>query len=287
MSSTENPTQSGGQVASNQPGGQEDTQILIGPARKRTDKVALVHGLYASDIILPWESEEEFQHLFRELKEEWRPQGRQELETLLSLARMNWLKHRLMRSSQIAFRMDPLLAEVEKVGAKTWADISAYMEQKAKGDDNLMTLVRETLQDLKAATKAASALMNAADADTQKIFSSVESMKESFDKHNRSVYEKAFDRVYQKKNPGADMNEPGVTFFDAYSYKPKTLAEQAYHPDYLEKLVRLEASIDARIDKLLQRLTSLKEYKRIVRESRPTKNVSSPSIAPAATADEN
>jgi len=93
--------------------------------------------------------------------------------------------------------------------------------------------------------------------------------------------------VYEKKSPGADMNEPGVSFFDAYSYKPKTLAEQAYHPDYLEKLVRLEASIDARIDKLLQRLTSLKEYKRIVRESRPTKNVSSPSIAPAATADEN
>ena len=81
MSNTENPAQNGGQVLSNQPGGEEDTQTLIGPARKRTDKVALVHGLYASDIILPWESEEEFQRLFRELKEEWLPQGRQEFET--------------------------------------------------------------------------------------------------------------------------------------------------------------------------------------------------------------
>ena len=83
-----------------------------------------------------------------------------------------------------------------------------------------------------------------------------------------------------------DINEPGVTFSDAYSLNPSTLVEQAYHPDYLEKLVRLEASIDARIDKILQRLMTLKEYKRIVRESRPLKNISSPSIAPPATIDE-
>jgi hypothetical protein len=286
MSDTENPAQNGGQVLSNQPGGEEDTQTLIGPARKRTDKVALVHGLYASDIILPWESEEEFQRLFRELKEEWLPHGRQEFETLLSLARLNWLKHRLMRSTQIAFRRDPLVAELEKSGAKTWSAVSQFMDEKAEADDDLMTEAKATLKELKDATKHASALMTASNPDTQKIYRAIETVNDLYSKTIMSVYQKVFDKLYRKK-PDVDMNEPGVRFADAYSLNPSTLVEQAYHPDYLEKLVRLEASIDARIDKLLQRLMSLKEYKRIVRESRPIKNISSPSIAPAATADEN
>ena len=285
MSDTENPAQNGGQVASNQPGVQEDTQILIGPARKRTDKVALVHGLYASDIILPWESEEEFQHLFRELKEEWLPQGREEFETLLSLARLNWLKHRLMRSTQIAFRRDPLVAELEKSGAKTWSAVSQFMDEKAKVDDDLMTEAKATLKELKDATKNASALMTASNPDTQKIYRAIETVNDVYQKTVMSVYPEVFNKLY-RKNPGVDINEPGVTFADAYSLNPSTLVEQAYHPDYLEKLVRLEASIDARIDKILQRLMTLKEYKRIVRESRPIKNISSPSIAPPATIDE-
>lgn len=275
---TEKPIQVNGQDSNNRAAVEEDTQVLVGPVRKPTDKVPLVHGLYAADIVLPWESEDEFQHLYRELKQEWLPDGRQEYETVLSLARSNWVKHRLMRSSQIAFRMDPFQAELEKAGAKTWADVSALLGKKAQEDENLVTLMRETLEELKAATKAASASMKATDKTSIEIFRSVQHMEEMYRKHNDQMYQKAFDRLYQK-NPGVDSNKPGTSFSDAYSEKPRTLVEQAYHPDYLEKLVRLEAAIDARIDKLLQRLTSIKEYKRIAREAR-AKQISSPSIAP-------
>jgi len=48
--------------------------------------------------------------------------------------------------------------------------------------------------------------------------------------------------------------------------------------------VRLEASIDARIDKLLQRLMTLKEYKRLARES--TKIISNSSIALSPVTDD-
>jgi hypothetical protein len=48
-----------------------------------------------------------------------------------------------------------------------------------------------------------------------------------------------------------------------------------YSPEYLEPLVRLEAMIDARIDKALARLLSLKEYKRIAAIREP------PSLPPA------
>ncbi len=49
----------------------KDDQILIGPVRTRTSALALVHGLYASDIVLSWESKDDFEQLWRELKVEW------------------------------------------------------------------------------------------------------------------------------------------------------------------------------------------------------------------------
>lgn len=256
----------------------EDAQILVPSGRTPTSKNALVHGLYASDIVLKWESEEDFQHLWRELKMEWIPQGRQEYETVLSIARCNWLKHRLMRSTQIAFRRDPFLAELEKGGANTWEDVSRFMDEKATAEDGLMAEVKAALAELKTATKNASALMTASDPNTLDIYRAIEAVNDMFFRNHAKVYQKAFDKVY-RRNPGVDRNEPGVTFSEAYSQNPSTLIEQAYHPDYLEKLVRLEASIDARIDKLLQRLMTLKEYKRLAKQARSTKNISSPSLA--------
>jgi hypothetical protein len=38
---------------------------------------------------------------------------------------------------------------------------------------------------------------------------------------------------------------------------------RTYSAEYLEPIIRLEAMIDARIDKALARLISLKEYKRV------------------------
>jgi hypothetical protein len=248
------------------------TQILVPSGRSRTGPNALVHGLYASDIIMLWESKEDFEQLWRELKQEWLPFGRQEFETVLSLAHMNWLKHRLMRTTQIAFRRDPFLSELQKQGVKTWAEVSNFIEQKATEEDTLQTEVMATVKELKNAVQQASKLMNASDPQTLDIYRAIESVRDSFSKHNGPLYQKAFDKLYRKKPNAPDPNEPGVTLSDVYDENPATLIEQAYHPDYLAKLVRLEASIDARIDKILQRLIAMKEYKRIVKETRFVKS---------------
>ena len=53
----------------------DHAQKLSGPVKTPASKNALVHGLYAADILLPWESEDEFETLFRELQEEWMAVG--------------------------------------------------------------------------------------------------------------------------------------------------------------------------------------------------------------------
>jgi hypothetical protein len=129
-----------------------------------------------------------------------------------------------------------------------------------------MSEVKKTLQDLQAATKSASARMKATDTDTHKIFREVETMEQMF-----NLLMPVYQRVYDE-NP----KKPAGNASSADASTPNAI-DHAYHPDHLEKLVKLEASIDARIDKLLQRLVSLKEYKRLARES--AKTISNSSIA--------
>jgi hypothetical protein len=222
-------------------------QKLVGVVRTPASKNALVHGLYAADILLPWESEEEFETLFRELQEEWKPVGRQEIETVLSLARLNFLKHRLMRSTQIVFRSDPLAAEVEQTGASSWREIAASMQKHATDQQAFEKEIRSDSQALVAGWHTVCKSMTAQDKDSREIKATVEQMFMDY----KPLYTKLKERLKDK---------------------PRTLAEQAYYPEYLEKLMKLEASIDTRIDKLLQRLVTLQEYRRL----NETKTIAAP-----------
>src|SRR5262245_14736077 len=204
---------------------------------------ALVHGVYASEIVLSCESAEDFERLHADLKEELYPNGREEEETVLSIARCNLLKHRLMRHN--------------------------FAHQKGTAASDIMSEVKKTLQDLQAATQSASAIMKATDTDTHKIFREVETMQQMFNLL-MPVYQKVYDE---------NLKKPAGNASSADASTPNAI-DHAYHPDHLEKFVKLEASIDARIDKLLQRLMTLKEYKRLARESPKINSNSSIALSP-------
>jgi hypothetical protein len=261
MSNTAKTTESIKQTA-------EITQITP-PRANCGNRNALVHGVYASEIVLSFESAEDFERLHADLREEFYPNGRQEEETVLSIARCNWLRHRLMRAQRMVFRRNALVAELEKSGVKSWADVENFVHQKGTAASDIMTEVKKTLQDLQAATKSASARMKATDTDTHEIFREVETMEQMF-----NLLMPVYQRVYDE-NP----KKPAGNASSADASTPNAI-DHAYHPDHLEKLVKLEASIDARIDKLLQRLVSLKEYKRLARESAKTISNSSIELPP-------
>ena len=254
--------------------GENDTQILVPSGRRPTLPNALVHGLYATDIVLPWESKEDFERLWRDLKEEWLPKGRQEYETVLSLAHMNWVKHRLMRTTQLAFRRDPFLSELQKQGVKTWEEVSKFIARKAAEEDAIKGEVLATVKILRSVLVDASKLM-ATNPQSPEIKTKLDAVHKLFSQDRVRIYNK----FYRKKPNAPELNDSGENFYDVYDKnQPTSLIEEAYHPDYLTKLVRLESSIDARIDKILHRLMAMKEYKRIVKESRFGKT---PAIAPS------
>lgn len=234
------------------------TSVSPTPPKARN---ALVHGISASDNVLPWESEGDFEKLFTDLQTEWAPEGRSEQETVLSLARLHWLKHRLMRATRLASLKDPFIAELDEAGVKNWDDVERLIREKSTTDSSVIDLAKKSFEDLSAALNAARAMMTKANPDTWEITKNVGDLHDLFFKFVVPHFDKARE---QYLGPGSKLTGPDK------NADPKTTAvHSSYHPDYLEKIIRLDASIDARIGKTLARLTSIKEYKRIVKATAP------------------
>src|SRR5262245_13926124 len=122
------------------------------PTKTQANRNVMVHGLYASEIILPWESKKEFEQLHQDLKEEWSPCGRMELETVFGLARLFWIKRRLMRTWELGFRKDRLVQSIVNSGKK---DLYSKMQEilvrlseelpnrRQNGDEKIVKLHQE------------------------------------------------------------------------------------------------------------------------------------------------
>ena len=91
------------------------------------EKNALKHGLYSTDVVLPWEDQEEFDELHREYREEFNPEGAFEEDLVGQIAQLEWLKGRLWRHHHQRFTSDPIAEDLESLATKGSSAIEDYM----------------------------------------------------------------------------------------------------------------------------------------------------------------
>jgi hypothetical protein len=211
------------------------------PTKTQANRNAMVHGLYASEIILPWESEKEFEQLHQDLKEEWSPCGRMELETVFGLARLFWIKRRLMRTWELGLRKDWLVQAIANSGKKSWAEI--HDRDQAKPDFSAVEAAKDLYSKMQGIlVRLSEELPNRSQNGDEKIVKLHQEW---------GVYMSQIHKFFLL--PAKTEDPPNQT----------QILDQAYEPEFLERIVRLEAALDARIDKTVARLVNLKEYKRL------------------------
>jgi predicted nucleic acid-binding protein len=208
-----------------------------------SSKNALVHGYYAEDVVLKWEQCEEFEELFADLCREFTPEGRMEEEILFDVAHLRWQKRRVRKMWHAATLADQFVVDLTQSGAKSWSAVRDYLQGQAKDARTVTETLHQLHVQLLLEAKVLSEELikkRQQKSETQEIQLKIEGLV-------RLVADQLVPlREELQKAPSAIR-----TFHDAYS------------PQYLEPILRLEASIDARIDKALGRFVPLKEYKRL------------------------
>jgi hypothetical protein len=217
------------------------------PATESRTKNALIHGIYGKDILLPWESREEFEKLFAEIRDEFQPRGRMENEIVFDVAHLRWQKYRVHQMCIAAAHADPFVSDLVKAGQKSWAGIRNHLKSTANNTRMMSDLLNKLF--LEQTTEAAKTIAELI--ETGKLADSATKTSET-----RKREANAFSNVMK------DFTIPLIEAFKDRLNAEDSL-RRTYSPEYLEPIIRLEAMIDARIDKALGRLVNLKEYKRL------------------------
>jgi hypothetical protein len=209
--------------------------------KKRKSKNALVHGIYARDIIMPWEAREEFEHLHAAFCAEFNPDGQMEKETVLDLACLRWHKQRVRQMWHAATNSDPFAIDLIQSGKKSWSGIRRHLRRETKGFRAMIDSLHDLYMRLAdQANKAGDKLSTKEreNVDLQSARREIEGILSTMTQHILPLIRDL------QSGPNAE----------------RTLGK-AYSPEYLEPILRIEAMIDARIDKALGRLASLKAFK--------------------------
>jgi hypothetical protein len=240
-------------------------------------KNALSHGLYAQDLVLPWENEQDFVDLHKALRNELEPDGPAEEEAVLGIAGLYWKKRRLTIGAQLSYQALPDVPALSKAGESGWRGVGEYLQSTS----DKMGIVREelrrtglihaaVLQDTFLAVKAKIAKLDSpAPSASEKVDPYAQSRKESLLGRQTEQLDALNDIVEGLKEIGVKVLTPMQGLFDSENLV-QIEADRIFRPDIIEREVRIGALIDRQIEKGLSQLVHLKEYKRMYKKKQVT-----------------
>lgn len=212
---------------------------------------ALRHGLYASEIVLPWENEADFTALLEEFMNEYRPQGPTEQELVIDIARLRWLKRRIMRSAQQRFHADAIATRDGKVAKSGFVKRQKSFEVEAKQRDE----IRHTLENLPGSITVMRDELAAA---------LEQAPKEGMAENEQVLAAQKFAQRVDTVRGAMDRFVLPNTKLIEDMIDEKSEVDLAYSSDTLERIIRLEGMMDTRFEKTLGRLLALQDMKRTI-----------------------
>ena len=114
----------------------------IVPSKAARPKNALAHGLYASDLVLAWENEQDFVDLHESIRQELNPVGSLEDIAVLDIARLHWVKRRLNVGAQLAYHRHPDAPAITEAGKEGWQGVRNYLRDTNGGVDTMAMHIR-------------------------------------------------------------------------------------------------------------------------------------------------
>ena len=226
--------------------------------KKRLTRNALVHGLYSKDVLLPWDSKDDFEKLHKDLRSEFFPCGRAEEEAVLDLAFAYWNKQTLWRMRQSVVLKDPFTSDIVQTKGKSWYRVRKRLRAQAWSERSLQGVAKEIVSTLRS--------------ELQRF---QQQIQESSDREEIKTLDEKMGACIRLL---ADHATPFLVLATQAPNAEKAF-DNAYAPESMEKILRLEAALDARIAKILARLVGSSSA-RLQEEAQAVSSRSSRTIDP-------
>jgi hypothetical protein len=206
-------------------------------SKSNTSKNALTHGFYATDVVLPWESQQEFDDLLLAFQDEYCPDGVSEEAAVFDLASLHWKKRRLEAGLQQALQKQRDF----DTRIDGW-DVGAAAKAQSKAVEVGCAIIQKHLEQFYKPDEP-KAKPDEAKADSQAV---------------------EFDKICVLMK---ELNIVSTGFVVPSLQAAERLKldqiERAYQPHIMEKELKIQAELDRRIEKGLKRLVMAKEFKRL------------------------
>ena len=186
----------------------------------KRSKNALTHGVYAQEVVLPWEDAQAFDNLHEELRRDLKPSGYLQEEAVRDIAKEIWRKQRLAITYALPFYKKPMTPELMEAAKGGIAGLAAYLADQSNHSGIRRMSTEDLLDEIKA--KEAAAMMTI--------------------------------------SPEDDSNEPGEPPPKKTNGITSDIVEQAYDLATLEKQLKIETMVDNRIKNHMAKFFGLKTY---------------------------
>jgi hypothetical protein len=202
---------------------------------------ALLHGVYACEVVLPGESEDQFNQLYADLKQDWSSQGRSEDEALLEVARLRWSMRRVLRFEQEKLMESPLLASLGPA-PRRWPELLDDLNLDQQSD--------KALGAAKGFLRILEPVLN--------------TYLQPFNPRLPNHFSDYIDEArYQLLRLQDFFEDPIMTFLTGASATTTTAGDD-FDFAIIEQCMKLTAKLDARLDKALSRLVSLQSQRHLM-----------------------
>jgi hypothetical protein len=219
-------------------------------------KNALSHGVYASDVVLHWENEQDFRDLLENLRAEFCPNGASEEEAVFDIASLIWKKRRLNVGSQLAFHRHPDAGALAEAGHRGgWSGVADYLKTSIGGGDRMCDAIRAMTKSHAVAFSKACALMD------ERLQQMLAGASDPESKRSDSAESQQLIILAKELNVTTGVMRDMLTLIENYDLDQK-LSERAYRPEIMERELKIRAELDKRIEKAIARLVTIKEYKK-------------------------
>jgi hypothetical protein len=216
----------------------------------------LSHGVYASDVVLDWENEQDFKDLFENLRAEFCPNGASEEEAVFDIASLMWKKRRLNVGSQLAFHRHPDAGALVEAGHRDgWSGVADYLKTNVGDGDRMCEAIRAMAKSHALAFSKACALI---DERLERVLAGKSDPEST---QSDSVELQQLIILAKELNVTTGMVHDKLQLIETYDLDQK-VCERAYRPEIMERELKIRAELDKRIEKAIQRLITIKEYKK-------------------------